>query len=135
MWEEVEASLPITIGLHQWLALNLYLFALVIDEITKSIQDDVLWCMVFLDDVVLVDATNHGVNVMLERWRDALKSKGFRLSRTKTKYMECKFSKNWNKMKGCKIWWSRDIKRREFLMSWIYNSLRIEKLKRMWIIG
>ena len=65
-----------------------------IDEITKSIQDDVLWCMVFLDDVVLVDETNHGVNVMLERWRDALKSKGFRLSRTKTKYMECKFSKN-----------------------------------------
>ena len=26
-------------------------------------------------------------------WREALESKGFRLSRSKTKYIECKFSK------------------------------------------
>ena len=35
-----------------------------------------------------------GLNVKLELWRGVLKSKGFRISRTKTKYMECKFSQN-----------------------------------------
>nr|XP_009618780.1 uncharacterized protein LOC104110918 [Nicotiana tomentosiformis]XP_016501536.1 PREDICTED: uncharacterized protein LOC107819876 [Nicotiana tabacum] len=32
------------------------------------------------------------VNDKLEVWRQTLKSKGFKLSRTKTEYMECKFS-------------------------------------------
>ena len=32
-----------------------------------------------------------GVNRKLELWRQALESKGFRLSRTKTEYMRCDF--------------------------------------------
>ncbi|GMP51562.1 hypothetical protein CsSME_00017746 [Camellia sinensis var. sinensis] len=47
-----------------------------------------------LDDIVLVDETKEGVNTKLEIWRKALESKGFRISRTKTEYMECKFSNN-----------------------------------------
>jgi hypothetical protein len=46
-----------------------YLFALVNDELTKSIQEDVPWCMLFADDIVLVDETRRGVNVELEIWR------------------------------------------------------------------
>ena len=53
--------------------------------------------MLFADDIVLVDETRHGVNVKLEIWWHALESKGFRLSRTKTEYVECKFSKSRNK--------------------------------------
>jgi len=34
------------------------------------------------------------VNIKVELWRDNLESKQFKLSRRKTKYMECKFSKN-----------------------------------------
>ncbi|XP_009773151.1 uncharacterized protein [Nicotiana sylvestris] len=33
-----------------------------------------------------------GVNTRLEVWRQTLESKGFKLSRSKTDYLECKFS-------------------------------------------
>jgi hypothetical protein len=46
---------PINIGLHQGSALSHYLFVLVMDEVTRDIQDDISWCMLFADDVVLVD--------------------------------------------------------------------------------
>ena len=42
---------------------------------------------------VLVDETRAGVNTKLELWRQTLESRGFRLCRAKTEYMECKFSK------------------------------------------
>ncbi|RLM74125.1 hypothetical protein C2845_PM15G20950 [Panicum miliaceum] len=62
------------------------------DEVTSDIQDDIPRCMLFADDVVLVDESREGVNRKLELWRRTLKSKGFRLSRTKTEYMMCDFS-------------------------------------------
>ena len=45
----------IRIGLHQRSALSPYLFALVMDEVTRDIQGNIHWCMLFADDVVLVD--------------------------------------------------------------------------------
>jgi hypothetical protein len=86
------SEFPITVGLHQGSALSPYLFALVMDELTSQIQEDIPWCMLFADDIVLVDDTASGVNTKLEIWRDALESKGFRISRSKTEYMVCKFS-------------------------------------------
>ncbi|KAM1143650.1 hypothetical protein ACFX2B_032151 [Malus domestica] len=44
------------------------------------------------DDIVLIDETQEGVNAKLNLWREVLESKGLRLSRSKTEYMECKFS-------------------------------------------
>ncbi|KAM1790899.1 hypothetical protein ACFX12_034922 [Malus domestica] len=46
------------------------------------------------DDIVLIDETQERVNAKLNLWREVLKSKGLRLSRSKTEYMECKFSAN-----------------------------------------
>ena len=68
-----------------------YLFALVMDEVTRDIQGDIPWCMLFTDDVVLVDESQARVNRKLELWRQTLESKGFRVSRTKTEYMICDF--------------------------------------------
>ena len=68
----------IRIGLHQGSALSPYLFALVMDEVTKDIQGDIPWCMLFANDVVLVDESRTGVNQKLELWRETLESKGFR---------------------------------------------------------
>ena len=83
---------PIEMGLHQGSVLSPFLFALVMDELTRSIQKEVSWCMLFVDDIVLIDETWTKVNDRLETWRHALESNEFKLSRTKTEYLECKFS-------------------------------------------
>ena len=61
------------------------------NEVTRDIQGDIPWFILFADDVVLVDESQAGVNRKLELWRQTLESKGFRLSRTKTEYMRCDF--------------------------------------------
>ena len=48
---------PITVGVHQGSTLSPYPFALVMDELTINIQDDVPRCMLFADNIVLVDET------------------------------------------------------------------------------
>ncbi len=80
----ITSEFPITIGLHQGPALSPYLFALVMDEFTKSIQEEVPWCIFFSDDIVLVNEIRYGVDIKLEIWRNTLKSNDFRLSRPKT---------------------------------------------------
>lgn len=70
-----EASkFPITVGLHQRSTLNLYLFALVMDELTCNIQDDVPWCMLFANDIMLIDETRERINTKLEIRRKTLES-------------------------------------------------------------
>jgi hypothetical protein len=51
---------PINIGLHQGSALSPYLFALVMDEVTRDMQGGIPWCMLFANDVVLVDESRMG---------------------------------------------------------------------------
>ena len=60
---------PTKIRLHQGSALSPYLFALVMNEVIRNIQGDIPWCMLFTDDVVLVDESEAGVNRKLELWR------------------------------------------------------------------
>jgi hypothetical protein len=60
---------PINIGLHQGSSLSPYLFALVMDDVTRDIQGGILWCMLFSDDVVLVDESRMGVDQKLELCR------------------------------------------------------------------
>ena len=59
----------IGMGLHQGSASNPFLFTLIMDELTRGIQDEVPWSMLFADDIVLIDETRQGVNDKLERWR------------------------------------------------------------------
>nr|XP_009603727.2 late blight resistance protein R1-A-like [Nicotiana tomentosiformis] len=61
------------------------------DVLTRHIQGEVPWCMLFADDIVLTDETRYGVNARLEMWRQTVESKGFKLSRTMTEYLKCKF--------------------------------------------
>jgi hypothetical protein len=62
-------DLLIKIGQHQGSALRPCLFYLVMDEVTRDIQGDIPWCMLFVDDVVLVDESRTLVNRKLELWR------------------------------------------------------------------
>src|ERR1044071_7349267 len=85
-------SFPVEVGLHQGSALSPFLFAVVLDELSKSIQETVSWFLLFADDIVLVSESKQGLNARLEEWRVALESKGFRISRSKTEYLYCDFS-------------------------------------------
>ena len=49
----ITSDFSITIGLHQGSALSLFLFATVMDERTRAIQDEIPWCMLFVDVIVL----------------------------------------------------------------------------------
>ena len=53
----LSSTFPNTIGLHQGSALSPYLFALIIDELTKHMQKTIPECMLFADDIVLMDST------------------------------------------------------------------------------
>lgn len=48
--------------------------------------------MLFTEDIVLISETCDKVNDRLEIWRQTLEAIGFRLSTTKTKNIEFKFS-------------------------------------------
>jgi len=54
------------------------------DELTREIQVEVLWRMLFADDIDLIDETREEVNKKLEWWRNTLEPKGFRKSTLKT---------------------------------------------------
>ena len=64
----------ITIGVHQGSTLSHFLFVIVMDEITKSIHEDIPWCMLFADDIVLISETKERVNKKLELWRQTLEA-------------------------------------------------------------
>jgi len=57
-----KGDFPIDIGLHQWSALSPFLFTIVVDELTRGIQNETPWCMLFAGDIVLIDVTLDRVN-------------------------------------------------------------------------
>ena len=63
---DITSDFSITIGLHQGSTLSLFLFVIVMDKLTRAIQDEIPWCMLFADDIVLVDETKAEVNTKLE---------------------------------------------------------------------
>ncbi|VFQ65981.1 unnamed protein product [Cuscuta campestris] len=77
----VSDSFSVGMGLHQGSALSPFLFALVMDVLTQGVQDGVPWCMLFADDIVLIDDTliqaegeldadvGHRVGVAWAKWR------------------------------------------------------------------
>ncbi|KAE8683159.1 Adenine/guanine permease AZG1 [Hibiscus syriacus] len=88
--------IPVEIELHQGSALNPYIFALIMDDIYCATPDDVPWCMLFADDIVLVAETKTELNSRLATWKTALEEKGLRINIEKTKYLCSNFSGNQN---------------------------------------
>uniref|UniRef100_A0A1U7VDN8 Uncharacterized protein LOC104217579 n=1 Tax=Nicotiana sylvestris TaxID=4096 RepID=A0A1U7VDN8_NICSY len=75
----------VVIGLHQGSALSQFLFALAMDALKHHIQGEVPWCMLFADDIILIDEMRGGVNERLEEWRQAMESKVTRRGRGRPK--------------------------------------------------
>ncbi|KAL8098496.1 hypothetical protein AgCh_031314 [Apium graveolens] len=83
---------PVKIGLHQGSSLSPFLFAIIIDVLTRGIQDIVPWCMLFADDIVIINEKKSEINEKLEQWRVILGTSGLRVSHSKNEYMWCNFS-------------------------------------------
>ena len=47
----------ITIGVYRGSTLSHFIFVIIMDEITKNIHKDIPWCMLFVDDIVLIGET------------------------------------------------------------------------------
>lgn len=56
-----------------------FLFFIMMDELNRAIQNTISWCMLFINNIILVDRTRAWLNAKLELWRQTLKSRGFRL--------------------------------------------------------
>jgi len=54
---------------HKGLVLSPYLFFVATDEITKELQREVSWCMMFADDIDSVGENLEEVNKWLDKWR------------------------------------------------------------------
>ena len=50
-------ELLIIIGVQQRSILSLFLFSIIMDEIKKSFHEEIPWCMLFVNEIVLIDET------------------------------------------------------------------------------
>lgn len=57
------SRVSIAVGLHQASVLGPYVLALVIDELTRHVQVEVLWLMLFAEDKFLNDETKKGLTL------------------------------------------------------------------------
>lgn len=80
----MEEHFSVHMRLHQGSTLSAFLFVVVMNELTRDIQGEGPYNMLFCSDIVLIDETKGGVYDKVEIWRDTLESEGFRLSRSKT---------------------------------------------------
>lgn len=81
----------IEIELHQRSALSPFLFSKVMNVLMLGIQYEVSWYILFTDDIILIDKTCSSVNYKLKVRRQTLETKGFKLTRTKSGYLDCNF--------------------------------------------
>ncbi|XP_074347610.1 uncharacterized protein LOC141686476 [Apium graveolens] len=82
----------VKIGIHQGSSLSPFLFAIIMDVPTRGIPDVVPWCMLFADDMVIINETKSEINEKLEQWRVTLETSGLHVSHSKTEYMWCNFN-------------------------------------------
>lgn len=61
------------------------------DELTYSIQENAPWCMLFANNVVLIDTTREGVEDKLSLWTNTFEAQKLKISLTKTEYINCNF--------------------------------------------
>ena len=80
-------SFKVKVGLHQGSALSPFLFAVIMDRLTDEVRKKPTWTMLFADDIVICEETREDVEQRLESWRYALKRRGMKVSRSKTKYL------------------------------------------------
>ncbi|ETN82559.1 reverse transcriptase [Necator americanus] len=77
------------VGVHQGSSLSPLLFILCMDTITKEIQKQHSWTLLFADDVMLASESRDDLQKHVQSWKDQLQQYRLRLNKPKTEYMEC----------------------------------------------
>jgi hypothetical protein len=49
--------------------LNLYIFTLMMNGVINNIQMDIPWCILFADDMVLIDESKIRIDQKIELWK------------------------------------------------------------------
>ncbi|ETN84824.1 reverse transcriptase, partial [Necator americanus] len=80
---------PVQVGVHQGSSLSSLLFILCMDTITKEIQKQHPWTLLFADDFMLAAESRDDLQKQVQSWKDQLQQYGLRLNTSKTEYMEC----------------------------------------------
>ena len=80
-------SFKVKVGLHQGSALSPFLFVVIMDRLTDEVRREPPWTMLFAHDIVICKETRNEVERRLKFWRYALKIRGIKVSRSKTKYL------------------------------------------------
>ncbi|KAK6762472.1 hypothetical protein RB195_023264 [Necator americanus] len=78
---------PVQVGVHQGSSLSPLLFILCMDTITKEIQKQHPWTLLFADDVMLASEPLDDLQKQVQSWKDRLQQYGLRLNTSKTEKM------------------------------------------------
>ena len=77
----------VKVGLHQGSVLSPLLFAIVIDEVSKSAREGLPNEILYADDLVLASDSIADLRQRFVKWGKCLTSKGLRVNMKKTKFM------------------------------------------------
>lgn len=90
MFAQMFDEFSITVGLYLWWSWAC-LFIVVIDGLTRKIQDGVSWCILFADDNLIVNENKECLSRKLNSHGDALENKSSNINHVKKEYLICNF--------------------------------------------
>ena len=119
-------ELKVGVGLHQGSALSLFLFPIIIDRLTEDIRKDAPWDMLLARNIVLSRQNHRKLEKDLEIWRNALKRRGLKVSRSKTEYLRVGVVDDGEELKLQ----GKKVKRAKNFIYWIQQLVAMEDVKK-----
>ena len=78
----------VNVEFHQNSALSLFLFAIIMDNLTEDTRKDAPWDMLFVDDIMLSKQNHRELEGDLENWGNALERRSLKVSLSKTECLK-----------------------------------------------
>ena len=98
-------SFEVKVGVHQGSILSPFLFAIVMDEVTREIRKGVVKKLPYANNLILLGNSWEEVESRYARWKKALKNHGLKLNINKTKrfYTDGKVVKMQTRIFPCSV--------------------------------